>query len=57
MTLQEAVDYVTSSYADYFRLGDHVYSRVSMNWYLLDITNKKWNNGTIFECDDEGNEI
>ena len=57
MTLQEAADYVKNSYADYFRLGNYVYSRVSINWYLLDITNHEWNNGTILECDEEGNEI
>ena len=57
MTLQEAKNYIDCSLSDYFRLGNYVYSSVSINLYLLSMSNQKWNNGTIFECDEDGNEI
>ena len=57
MTIQEAVDYLNKSLSDYFLLGNRVYSRVSLNWYLLDMTEQKWGNREIVECDCDGDEI
>ena len=66
MTLKEAKNFIDSSFSNHFTYGQ-VGSDLGMLGMpiarydaMIDLNrmdNETWNNGTILECDEEGNEI
>ena len=63
MTLQEAKNFIDKSLADYFtygQIGSDIGTPIPRYDAMIDLNNmdhETWNNGTIIECDEEGNEI
>jgi len=63
MTLQEAKNFIDNSFSDHFTYGQvHSDLGTPITRYnaMIDLNNmdhETWNNGTIIECDEEGNEI
>lgn len=63
MTLQEAKNYIEKSLSDYFTYGlnqSDLGTPVSRYGAIVDLNrmdDEQWNNGTIMECDEDGNEI
>jgi len=63
MTLQEAKNYIDKSFSDYFtygQIGSDIGTPIPRYDAMMDLHNmddETWNNGTIMECDEEGNEI
>jgi hypothetical protein len=63
MTLQEAKNYIDKSFSDHFtygQIGSDIgtpITRYNAMIYLNNMDHETWNNGTIIECDEEGNEI
>ena len=63
MTLQEAKNFIDRSLSDYFtygQVGSDLGTPIARCDAMIDLAamdEETWNNGTIMECDEEGNEI
>jgi len=63
MTLKEAKDFIDRSFSDYFtygQIGSDLGTPITRYDAIIDLASMNddvWNNGTILECDEEGNEI
>jgi hypothetical protein len=63
MTLKEAKDFIDRSFSDYFmygQIGSDIGTPITRYDAIIDLASMNddvWNNGTILECDEEGNEI
>lgn len=63
MTLKEAKNFIDKSFSDYFTyglVGSDIGTPIARYDAIIDLASMDddvWNNGTILECDEEGNEI
>ena len=63
MTLKEAKDFIDRSFSDYFtygQIGSDLGTPITRYDAIIDLASMNddvWNNGTILECDEDGNEI
>jgi hypothetical protein len=63
MTLKEAKNFIDNSLSDYFtygQIGSDLGMPISRYDAMIDLASMDddvWNDGTILECDEEGNEI